>query len=266
MIKAYKEYWQGYVDFRGRTSVGGFWWALLANFIVTFALSLFSALLAGRRAGTAGTTVTLMTFMYLCLLPSLAIMIRRLRDGGNSWANIFWAFLPIVGSIILIVKLCKPTSDGGTYKPIAQQRGASGAPVYQTYAAPTVQPAPAAQPATPVAQPAAAPPPPSPAPAPVQPTVSPAPSAGGSILDQYRAGLAYLDGCGAFDEAKFREFNRVTGGRFSEGDIQGQLANARRMMGGMEDLRKVLRSTMLESIQTFEQLQRSGIDLSKYKL
>ena len=85
-----------------------------------------------------------------------------------------------------------------------------------------------------------------------------------NILDEYRAGLSYLDECGAFDEAKFRKFNHIIGNRFSEADITNQLKNAELMIKGMEDLKQLLRSNMVEGISTFEELKRNGIDLSKY--
>lgn len=237
MITAYKEYWKGYLDFKGRTGVGGYWWAFLANFIVSFAVSILSSIMNAQRPGS-GAAVTY-SFMLLCMLPSLAILVRRLRDGGNEWTNIFWAFLPIAGVIILIVKLCKPSQED-TYKPLSQPVGTNGTPAYHS------PPKPAYQTNT---QPA-----------------RPSPAPGGSILTQYRAGLSYLDNCGAFDEAKFREFNRIAGSRFSESDIQTQLSNSRMMMGGMEDVRRALRSGMVEAIQAFEELERKGIDLSKYSL
>jgi len=87
-----------------------------------------------------------------------------------------------------------------------------------------------------------------------------------SILDKYRAGLSYLDGCESFDEAKFREFNRIAGNRFSEADIQTQLKNSELMLKGMEEVKQVLRSNMVEAINTFEKLEREGVDLSKYDI
>ena len=87
-----------------------------------------------------------------------------------------------------------------------------------------------------------------------------------SILDKYRAGLSYLDGCGAFDEAKYREFNRITGNRFSDVEIANQLRSAELMIRGMEDLKQTLRSTMVEAIHVFEEVERKGIDLSKYSV
>lgn len=109
MIKAYKDYWKGYADFAGRTSVGGYWFAVLAHLLVTFVLSFVVGIL-GQRGSTQTVTTYLTAFELLCILPSLAIVVRRLRDAGCSWTNLFWMFLPIAGPIILIVKLCKPSA------------------------------------------------------------------------------------------------------------------------------------------------------------
>ncbi len=111
MIKAYRDYWMGYIDFKGRTSVAGYWFAVLANFLATFILSFILGIFAGLSQNNPVQTVApyITSFSLICVLPSLAIVIRRLRDGGNSWVNIFWTLLPLVGSIILIVKLCQPS-------------------------------------------------------------------------------------------------------------------------------------------------------------
>ena len=94
MIKAYKNYWKGYVDFTGRTDLSGFWLAVLAGFIVAIVINIITRLVFSRTGNTSifalGTAFSVITF-----LPSLAIMVRRLRDGGKSWGNIFWVFLPI---------------------------------------------------------------------------------------------------------------------------------------------------------------------------
>ncbi|NLZ36501.1 MAG: DUF805 domain-containing protein [Clostridiales bacterium] len=111
MIKAYRDYWMGYIDFKGRTNVAGYWFAVLANFLATFILSFILGIFAGLLQNNPVQTVApyITSFSLICVLPSLAIVIRRLRDGGNSWVNIFWTLLPLVGSIILIVKLCQPS-------------------------------------------------------------------------------------------------------------------------------------------------------------
>lgn len=92
----------------------------------------------------------------------------------------------------------------------------------------------------------------------------PAPANKPSILVRYRAALSYLDGCGNFDESKLRECNRISGDMFSESDIQNQLKSAQMMIRGMEEVKSVLRNSLVEAISVFEKLERQGIDLSKY--
>lgn len=64
------------------------------------------------------------------------------------------------------------------------------------------------------------------------------------------------DASGAFDESKFRVFNRIAGNQFSEADVAKQLGNAKMMLRGMDDLKQTLRTTMIEAIQTFEEIER----------
>lgn len=132
MIKAYKEYWKGYIDFTGRTSVGGYWWAVLAHFLVTLPLSFLVGLVGGLSNNQHVVVSFLTAFWLICLPPSLAIAVRRLRDAGRSWANLFWAFLPIAGAIVLIVMLCRPTSSETSYRAI-DQGAVNGVPAYRAY-------------------------------------------------------------------------------------------------------------------------------------
>ena len=87
-----------------------------------------------------------------------------------------------------------------------------------------------------------------------------------SILNKYRAGLSYLEGCGEFDEAKFRELNSIIGNKYSEADIENQLNNAKLLVNGMADLMQVTRSTLVEAIGVFEDIEQKGVDLSSYKV
>ncbi|MBO4887949.1 MAG: DUF805 domain-containing protein [Firmicutes bacterium] len=114
MLKAYGKYWKGYVDFSGVTSRKDYWLAVLANWLVIMILSLIGGVLAGVQQ-SSGSASALMILSYVILafslaniLPALAIIVRRLRDAGCGWGNIFWLFLPFFGAIILIVLLCKP--------------------------------------------------------------------------------------------------------------------------------------------------------------
>ena len=125
MLKAYKKYWQGYVDFSGVTSRKDYWLAVLANWLVLMILSCIGGVLAGVQSSgqSSGSASALMILSYVILafslaniLPALAIIVRRLRDAGCSWGNIFWLFLPFIGAIILIVLLCKPKTETAPYQ------------------------------------------------------------------------------------------------------------------------------------------------------
>jgi len=93
--------WKNYANFADRTTVRGYWMAFLFNFIAGFILG----------------WIPVVNFLYglAVLVPGLAIGIRRLRDAGKHWTNIFWILLPLAGVIIYIVFLCKPSvPDDGT--------------------------------------------------------------------------------------------------------------------------------------------------------
>ena len=100
-MKEYLDLWKHYADFSGRTTVRGFWMAYLFNWIIAFGLGLILPLVG----------LGFLSYLYTLavVIPSLAIAVRRLRDAGCHWANIFWPAVPIAGIIVLIVKLCKPS-------------------------------------------------------------------------------------------------------------------------------------------------------------
>ncbi len=50
----------------------------------------------------------------LWLIPMVALTRRRLRDAGQSPKVYFWLLLPVIGWIIFIVALCKPTQERKT--------------------------------------------------------------------------------------------------------------------------------------------------------
>ena len=84
----------------------------------------------------------------------------------------------------------------------------------------------------------------------------------GSIPEQYRAGLQYLDSCGALDADKLRRFNEITGNRLTGEDIARYAQAAAVSPGGWDMVRDELRNVTAEAAAAFEKLQGQGIDLS----
>ena len=94
---------KNYVNFKDRTDRRGYWMAVLVNAII------------GVILGIIGVKALTTIYGLAVLVPGIAIAVRRLRDAGFPWQNIFFGFIPIAGVIILILKFVKPSAaDDGT--------------------------------------------------------------------------------------------------------------------------------------------------------
>jgi uncharacterized membrane protein YhaH (DUF805 family) len=97
-----------YADFSGRASMSEFWWFFLFSALVGSGLSTIDIAYLGGSADRPGLTTL---WSLATLLPSLAVSVRRLRDGGNKWAQMFWLLVPIAGLVVLILRWCDPPRD-----------------------------------------------------------------------------------------------------------------------------------------------------------
>jgi uncharacterized membrane protein YhaH (DUF805 family) len=96
-----------YAEFTGRASRSEFWWFALFSFLVSSALG---ALNVWTTEGVISIGSSLASVWSIAVLvPSLAVAVRRLRDAGHAWTELFWLLLPIVGLIVLIVRWCDPS-------------------------------------------------------------------------------------------------------------------------------------------------------------
>ncbi|MGA0567394.1 DUF805 domain-containing protein [Rathayibacter sp. KR2-224] len=93
-----------YADFTGRASRPEFWWFILFSTLVSAALSSMNAVTPWGVVQTGSSLAGVWSIAVL--VPTLAVSVRRLRDAGRSWAELFWLLLPIAGLIVLIVHLC----------------------------------------------------------------------------------------------------------------------------------------------------------------
>ena len=115
MIDAYKKFWKGYVDFTGRSTRPDFWWPILCHLLVMslilcIALAIETVLNSETGGALSSTLAGLIVVYFIAtILPSLAIQVRRLRDGGYHWALILLYLVPLVGRLILLVFYCQPT-------------------------------------------------------------------------------------------------------------------------------------------------------------
>ena len=118
MIEAYKKFWKGYVDFKGRSTPSDYWFACSAHLLIFFTwyllLAVFERMVAETGSSdlfTIGVILLLIFFAYgvAAVLPGIALTVRRLRDAGYNWPYIFIPFIPFVGIFTFIFLLCQPT-------------------------------------------------------------------------------------------------------------------------------------------------------------
>ena len=120
MFSAYAKFWKGYVDFTSRSSRSDYWWPVLVNVIIGFLAGLL-ILLIGASTGfdpniSTGTLTMILIVLFALgvyilaiLLPSIAILVRRLRDAGFHWAYVFLALIPYLGGFALFIMSLMPT-------------------------------------------------------------------------------------------------------------------------------------------------------------
>lgn len=96
-----------YAEFTGRAGRAEFWWWTLFNVLVLSALNVLNVFPVGENAYLGSVLAGLWSVGVL--LPNLAVAVRRLRDTGRDWGNIFWILVPIAGLIVLVVYWSQPS-------------------------------------------------------------------------------------------------------------------------------------------------------------
>jgi uncharacterized membrane protein YhaH (DUF805 family) len=108
--ESYRGYWRNYANFNDRTSRAGYWWVVLANFIIGIILGIIMGVTmdpvvlgSSDAIPFAGFGIVYYLWGFANIIPGLAIFVRRLHDINKPWTWIFMGLIPIVGGIILIV-------------------------------------------------------------------------------------------------------------------------------------------------------------------
>ena len=106
-----------YANFNGRSRRSEFWYFILFYWGVLLALSLLAVLLPPMAA-------LIPMFTLATAVPSLSVCWRRLHDVGRSGLWFFLSFLPMVGTILLIVWLAEDSQPGpNEYGPNPKEMG-----------------------------------------------------------------------------------------------------------------------------------------------
>jgi uncharacterized membrane protein YhaH (DUF805 family) len=112
--EAVRTVYRKYADFSGRAPLSEYWWFQLFLVLVMIAGVAGGVLVSSiTRTSAAGSMALLAlgAFLLLTIIPSLAVIVRRLHDSDKSGAWLLLAFLPF-GSIILLILMLLPSSEG----------------------------------------------------------------------------------------------------------------------------------------------------------
>ncbi len=92
-----------YADFKGRARRKEYWTFILIHVLISFVLGLIDGVISYLLE----FPVPILSSLYLLgtLVPSLAVLVRRLHDSGKSGWWFFINFIPGIGGIILLVLL-----------------------------------------------------------------------------------------------------------------------------------------------------------------
>lgn len=105
-MKNYLQTFKNYATFSGRAKRKEYWMFFLINMIISVALQII------QYVCDMEYLVLPLLFSLVILLPSLSVAVRRLHDIERSGFWIFIGFVPIIGSIILLVFLCQKGTLG----------------------------------------------------------------------------------------------------------------------------------------------------------
>jgi uncharacterized membrane protein YhaH (DUF805 family) len=112
---AIQSFFKNYANFKGRARRSEYWYAVLFVTLVSIALEVvFPSTVMMTETGIPISTPSLVSSLWLLavLIPGLAVVWRRLHDVNKSGGYYFMALIPIVGAILVIIKLATDGTPG----------------------------------------------------------------------------------------------------------------------------------------------------------
>lgn len=111
---AIRRFFAKYATFRGRASRSEYWWWVLVGAVVGTVLNALPTLTDGVRIEADGsTTITgplgiVLSLVWIVwalgtLIPTFAVLVRRLHDTGRSGFWVFVGIVPLIGIVVLFV-------------------------------------------------------------------------------------------------------------------------------------------------------------------
>lgn len=105
--EAIQSFFSNYVNFKGRARRSEYWFVTLFLFLTTLGATVIDAAVFGGDIDdflfSGGWGVVGILWSLAVLLPSIALLVRRLHDSGKSAWWILIILVPFAGAIVLFV-------------------------------------------------------------------------------------------------------------------------------------------------------------------
>jgi len=131
--EAIKRFFKKYATFSGRASRSEYWWYALFNAVVITILYIWMMVsfagsldpVTGELTGTSFMFPYALMGLYslATLVPNIALLVRRLHDGGFSGLLALLVLVPVLGAIAVLVFALLPSKpEGARFDAGAQQQ------------------------------------------------------------------------------------------------------------------------------------------------
>ena len=100
-----------YAVFKGRARRKEYWYFILFNTLISIVLIVIEGVI-GMSSAEAGTGLLVSIYTLAVLIPSIAVLVRRLHDTGRSGWWFFISLIPFIGAFILLFFLVQDSKAG----------------------------------------------------------------------------------------------------------------------------------------------------------
>lgn len=118
-MEHYLNCWKRFADFQGRSRRKEYWTFTLINTAISLFFNLVSTILIETGGDSMGALTGGMVFSLLgvlfglaVMIPSLAVVARRLHDTGRSAWNYLIVLIPLIGAILVLVWMFQDSQPG----------------------------------------------------------------------------------------------------------------------------------------------------------
>jgi uncharacterized membrane protein YhaH (DUF805 family) len=105
--EAVRSFWSKYATFKGRSRRSEYWFIQLFLVLTNLAVAAIDLILMNgdveRFIANGGGGIMGLIWILVTIVPALAVLVRRLHDTGKSGWWVLIGFVPLVGTIVLLV-------------------------------------------------------------------------------------------------------------------------------------------------------------------